>query len=76
MTDKKKPSPRKKRLPASYYNAISLVGAAIAAISLSLIFFMMALEYFGDGHNPYVGVIAFLILPGFLVIGLAIAAFG
>ena len=76
MTDEKNPAPRKKRLPASYYYMISLAGAGLAAVSLALIFFMMALEYFGDSHSPYVGIIAFLILPAFLVLGLAIAAFG
>ena len=76
MTDQKNPVPRKKRLPASYYNLISIIGAGIAAISLALIFFMVALEFFADSHSPYVGIIAFLILPAFLVVGLAIAAIG
>lgn len=76
MADQKNPTPHKKRLPASYYNAITMAGAALAALSLALILFMIALERFGSSHSPYIGIIAFLILPAFLVLGLAIAAFG
>jgi len=76
VTDQKNPTPRKKRLPSTFYNMISMVGTAIAVISLALIIFMMALEYFADSHSPYVGIIAFLILPAFLVVGMAVAAFG
>jgi len=67
---------RKRRLPSTFYNAITLVGVTLAAISLVLIFFMIALEQFGDDHNPYIGIIAFVILPAFLVLGMIIAAFG
>jgi hypothetical protein len=76
VTDQKNPTPRRKRLPSTFYNLISIIGTAIAGISLALIIFMMALEYFADSHSPYVGIIAFLILPAFLVVGLAIAAVG
>ncbi len=76
MVDQKNPAPRKNRYPSTFYNMISMVGTAIAVISLALIIFMMALEYFADSHSPYVGIIAFLILPAFLVLGLAIAAIG
>jgi len=68
---------RETRLPASYYNVISLSGAILAALSLALILFLFALERFSDGHSsPYVGIIAFVILPGFLALGLALGAIG
>jgi hypothetical protein len=76
VNDPKNPTPRKKRLPSTFYNTISMIGASVAGISLALIIFMMALEYFADSHSPYVGIIAFLILPAILVFGLAVAAFG
>lgn len=70
-------SQRPTRLPASYYNVISLTGAALAGLSVVLILFLFALEHFSDGHtSPYVGIIAFVILPGFLVLGLALGAIG
>jgi hypothetical protein len=65
------------RLPATYYNAISLAGAGLAALSLALILFLFALEKFGNRESsPYVGIIAFVILPVFLIIGLALGAIG
>jgi hypothetical protein len=68
---------RQTRLPASYYNAISLTGAVLAALSVVLILFLFALEHFSDGDtSPYVGIIAFVILPAFLVLGLALGAIG
>ena len=48
----------------------------MAAISLALIIFMIALEPIADDHNPYMGIIAFVILPAILVLGLMVAAFG
>ncbi|MCB1184380.1 NapC/NirT family cytochrome c [bacterium] len=69
-------SPRRRRLPASYYNATTLIGALVAALALGLIAFMIILEATASDHNPYVGIVAFVILPAFLVLGLAIAIFG
>ena len=66
----------KNKLPSSVYNPMSLAGAAIAIISFGLILFLMILEFFGTEHKPYMGIIAFVILPGFLIIGLLIIAFG
>ncbi|MBK9471369.1 MAG: hypothetical protein IPO18_03670 [bacterium] len=68
--------PRATKLPASYYNALSLLGAGLAGLSLVLILFLFALEHFGNSHSPYMGIIAFVILPGFLIIGLAMGAIG
>jgi len=67
---------RKRRFPSSFYNAITLAGTALAAISLGLIVFLMALESLSHEHKPYMGIIAFVILPGFLIIGLVLGAFG
>jgi hypothetical protein len=76
VTDQNEPDRRPKRLPPIFYNTISMIGTGIAGISLALILFMVALEAFTDSHNPYVGIIAFLILPAFLVLGLVTAAVG
>ena len=70
-----KPAPRR-RFPSTFYNTITLGGAALAAISLGLILFLMALEALSHEHKPYMGIIAFVILPGFLIAGMAAAAFG
>ena len=64
------------RLPASFTNPITIIGVAIAAISFIVIIFLAVLEYFAETPNPYMGILAFVIVPSVLLSGLAIAAFG
>ena len=64
------------RLPPSFYNPITLGGVAIAAVSFIVIVFLAVLDYFAPTPNPYVGILAFVIVPSVLLSGLAIAAFG
>ena len=66
----------KRIFPHSFYNVVTLIGAAIAAISFGLILFLMVLELFATNPKPYMGIIAFVILPAFLLVGLAIAGVG
>ncbi len=53
----------KKKFPGSFYNPVTLAGSALAIISFGLILFMMLLEALTSEHKPYVGIIAFVILP-------------
>ena len=62
--------------PASFYNIITLAGLAIAAVSLGLIVFLTVIELFTEEQKPYMGILAFVILPVFLLLGLAIAVAG
>jgi hypothetical protein len=66
----------KKIFPSSFYNPVTLTGAAIALVSFGLILFLTVVETFSDEHKPYMGIIAFVILPAFLLIGLALGIFG
>ncbi|MHB1688750.1 MAG: NapC/NirT family cytochrome c [Ignavibacteriaceae bacterium] len=66
----------RKWLPSSFYNPVTFAGAAIAGISFGLILFLMLLESFAAEPKPYMGIIAFVILPSFLIIGLLLIAFG
>ena len=63
-------------LPNSFYNPATLAGALIGAISFGLILFLMLLETMSGSPKPYMGIIAFVILPAILVVGLIIAGFG
>ncbi|HLA89236.1 MAG TPA: NapC/NirT family cytochrome c [Gemmatimonadaceae bacterium] len=65
-----------RRLPASFQNPLTLLGAAIAGVSFGLILFLMLLEFLAETPKPYMGIIAFVLLPGILIAGLAIAVFG
>ncbi len=66
----------KNRLPSSVFNPLSLTGAAIAAVSFGLILFLIVIELLSDGQKPYMGIIAFVVLPSFLILGLIIVAIG
>jgi hypothetical protein len=64
------------RLPPSFYNITTLAGSVIAGVSLGLVVFLMVLERFAATQNPYIGIMAFIILPTIMFGGLGIAAFG
>ena len=66
----------KKRLPPSFYNPVTFSGAVIASISFGLILFLMLIDALSSEHKPYMGIIAFVILPGFLLAGLGVIAYG
>lgn len=64
------------KLPASYYNPISLMGSIIAGISLAIIiFFIIAMMFFGVGGS-YLGLFVYIVLPVFLVFGLILIPIG
>lgn len=62
--------------PVSFYNPVSFTGAVIASISFGLILFLILLEALSENPKPYMGILAFVILPGFLIFGLLLIAFG
>ena len=51
----------KRTFPRSFYNPMTLVGSAIAAISFGLILFLMLLESLAGTPKPYMGILAFVI---------------
>ncbi|HZY10150.1 MAG TPA: NapC/NirT family cytochrome c [Bacteroidota bacterium] len=66
----------KRLFPESFYNLISFIGASIAGLSFGLILFLTALEFFAEHHKPYMGIIAFVILPAFLILGIGLIIIG
>jgi len=66
----------RRTFPSTFYNVTTFIGVAIAAISFGLILFLTVIELFAAEHKPYMGIIAFVILPMFLLLGIAIAIFG
>ena len=56
-------------LPKSFYSWTTAIGAAIATISGILFIFLLIITYlFGEGSG-YTGIVIYLILPAFVVIG-------
>jgi hypothetical protein len=57
-------------------NAISLTGAAVVTASGILIVTLFTLQLFGLRGSPYVGILAYLILPGIFILGLLLIPIG
>jgi hypothetical protein len=64
------------KLPSYFYNVLTLIGATLSAVSFGLILFLILLELSSEQSKPYMGIIAFVILPGILIVGVVIAIFG
>jgi hypothetical protein len=62
--------------PTSFYNLITLIGTAIAGVSFGLILFLILIETMAENPKPYMGIITFVILPIFLLLGIAVMIFG
>jgi hypothetical protein len=65
-----------KNAPGLTRNYISFIGAALALVSLASIIFFFLIEISGGHGNPYLGIITYLILPGFLILGLLLIPVG
>lgn len=57
-------------------NPISLLGAAITTASAVLIVTLFAIELFGFLGNPYIGILAYMVLPAIFVGGLVLIPIG
>lgn len=58
-------------------NWITLAGIIVAAGSFFAFLFLFAIDQFGPGqHNPYLGILSYLVAPGFLFLGLGLVLAG
>lgn len=64
------------KLPKSYYNWTSFVGTILALISLFMIVFLLAISVFLGEGSSYLGLVIYILLPVFLVIGLVLIPIG
>jgi nitrate/TMAO reductase-like tetraheme cytochrome c subunit len=62
--------------PGLFRNTISLIGAALAAVSLANIIFLFLIDTFSDHPSPYVGILAYMVAPGFMILGLTLIPVG
>jgi nitrate/TMAO reductase-like tetraheme cytochrome c subunit len=60
----------KRVFPSSFYNVITLLGATIAGTSVCVTIFLLLLEMTSENASPYMGIVAFVISPVFLIIGI------
>ena len=64
------------RLPKTFQNPTSFVGAGIALVSLSAILVFFAMDVFGSTTSPYLGIFTYMLLPGVMVFGLLLIPWG
>ena len=82
MSDEPEPLPENKikaapqKTPRLFRNYISLIGAVIVVASFASIVLLFLLETIGAADNPYLGILTYLLLPGFLIFGLLIVLVG
>ncbi len=57
-------------------NPISIIGMAVAVVALGNIFYLFFMDVTSRHPNPYVGILAYMVAPGFLVLGLVMIVFG
>lgn len=67
---------RKMKLPRSYYNLLSFIGSAIAAVSFFMIGYLFIVGFFFEESNSYLGLFTYIILPVFFVFGLILIPIG
>ncbi|RJP74665.1 MAG: cytochrome C [Candidatus Zixiibacteriota bacterium] len=58
------------------YNRVSFLGGFLAAVVFVLIILTIFFSWLSGGQSPYFGLVAFLILPPFLVLGLILIPVG
>lgn len=57
-------------------NPLGMLGAVLTTVSAVLFMTLFVLDLIGYHGGPYIGILAFLIIPGFFVLGLALIPIG
>ena len=73
MPDAAAPRPSFKR---HFRNWISWTGILLAASALFAFLLLVAIDQFAGHRNPYVGILAYVMAPGFFILGIALALLG
>ncbi|HNW59577.1 MAG TPA: NapC/NirT family cytochrome c [bacterium] len=66
----------KLRLPQSYYNPVSYTGTVIALIALFMFVFLYVLASLSSVDRAYVGIVLFIVIPAFIILGLLLIPLG
>jgi nitrate/TMAO reductase-like tetraheme cytochrome c subunit len=57
-------------------NPISLIGLALAAVAIVNIIFLFVLDVTTKQPSPYIGIFAYMLMPGIMMLGLALVPVG
>jgi nitrate/TMAO reductase-like tetraheme cytochrome c subunit len=77
-TEKAPPAPvePRHRLRMMLRNPVSLAGVALAIVSLANILLFVLIDFIATRPSPYIGILAYMVAPGFLVLGLLLMLAG
>lgn len=64
------------KVPSLWQNYISLAGFVIAGSSIAGIILLFMLELTASEESPYLGILIYIMLPGFMIFGLLVALAG
>jgi len=64
------------KLPKTYYNPLSLIGSIISSVCAVVIVFVMIANLLFDYEGAYMGILIYMVLPFFLIIGLVLIPIG
>ena len=64
------------KIPTLFRNYISFAGTVVVMASLASILLLFLIELTKTAENPYLGIVTYVILPAFLILGLAIVVAG
>ena len=70
LQDVNRPSSNNSNAPKLYKNPISLAGIALAAVAFANILFLVFLDTFSHVSSPYIGILAYMVAPAIMVVGL------
>ncbi|HUN89553.1 MAG TPA: NapC/NirT family cytochrome c [Terriglobales bacterium] len=79
MVENLEPKPTKPESgekPGLIRNLISFIGVAIAVVAAGNIAFLVFLDFMSPHDNPYIGILAYMLVPGVLVFGLILIPVG
>jgi hypothetical protein len=57
-------------------NYVSLIGLALAAVALANITFLFLIDFMSKQPNAYIGILAYMVMPAFLIVGLVMIGAG
>src|ERR1700759_3428921 len=64
------------RLREMLRNPISLIGLAVALVAFGNFVFLFFIDLTSQHPSPYVGILAYMVVPAFLVLGLVLIPVG
>jgi len=64
------------RIGLVFRNPISLAGAALVLVSLANILFLFLIDVLSEKPTPYIGILAYMVGPAFLIVGLVVIPLG